>query len=154
MGMFPPTSGKRAFQYFHKETPITIDHAKGLEMVRLETNLRNSKYYQDMYSEKDDLDHFESVTVLIQKQVLKQSGYVDDVDSMNALRNLRSEFCQDDKFKDASVYFKYDRTFVGDLVETRKYPVCKLVELSGEKTTLNKLINPEFPTFVLAGSYS
>lgn len=154
MGMFHPTSGKRAFRYYHKDTPIVFSREVALELVRIETILRNSKYYQDMYSEKDDLDHFEAVTVLIQKRVLRESGIPDDVDNMNAFLNLRAEYCNESEFKDVSVYFKYDRTFIGNLEERKNYPDCDLVTLSGERTQFSKFVSPEIPTFVLAGSYS
>eukprot|EP00697_Spironema_sp_BW2_P003072 gnl/Spiro4/14105_TR7577_c0_g1_i1.p1 gnl/Spiro4/14105_TR7577_c0_g1~~gnl/Spiro4/14105_TR7577_c0_g1_i1.p1 ORF type:complete len:186 (-),score=39.30 gnl/Spiro4/14105_TR7577_c0_g1_i1:639-1118(-) len=116
MGMMHPTSRKWGHEMYSlgsksRESSVAVTASDELlgEMMQFENRLRLSRRYQEEYSAKNNLGHFEIVTEKLQKEVLENfpqfQGQLPDYWDATARHGLY----------DDAVWIKYDRSQKGSL---------------------------------------
>ena len=156
MGMTISSSGRKLDQLYlspklvtfastvmsMKNNPDAISKEKIIEMLQLENEYRLSdKWLQLMEKESSANMEYPMKTIdLLQREVVKASGYKDDEEINNAIEYLRSAvalYPNDDEILNAANYLKYNRMKpFNSYLYGMKYPDVKLY-----KHSLSELIN-------------
>jgi len=168
MGMAHFSSGKNGFEYWtFNSSKVGIPFEKLEEILKLEDKYRASKEYQDKYSEKDDLQWYEDVTLGLQRRVLIETGLFehgmdeewDDEakaskpmspealgkknekmmkNALQALWATRGNYQGRPELMKLSVYAREDRSRMGTLTSAMPMPDAKLSDRNGALTTIKQ----------------
>jgi len=166
MGMGHFTSGKSGYKYWGlpcspNEMSVRIPPEKLATILLLEERYRASQEYQDKYSERDDLEWFETVTIELQRRVLVETGVLDYPDrddetkfntdfspqnlenervieaALLTLWGARSQYANNDSLNKLVVYSREDKSGAGVLVAGSPMPNVRISDRSGNITRMS-----------------
>jgi hypothetical protein len=122
-----------------------------LKILKKENELRLSEEVQKKYSKEDSNDNFKMVTHDLQVEALKEFGY--DERYVVVLNNARHNYQDNEKFKDITVYWKYDISNKGKFNNEDSPEDCNLFSLDGKDLKLSSYFekSEKLPIVVMAG---
>lgn len=176
MGMFHSSSGKFGYDLYEfqkyegvcgkgptSSSRSLISDAEHLAIVRRESELRCSEEYQNEYAKEDSNEWRLKVTLQLQRQALKEFGFVGD-DALQVLHSSRATMThQGDSehkklYKEAAIYAKYDRSDYGISLNYQSFVPIPVVTLDNTPLTLQHFVDESTKQnkmlLVISGSYS
>ena len=126
---------------------LSIKLSKVIQMFLLEDKLRKSDYYQDYYDKHQDGRGV--VEDVIQRQVLRDSGYKDTDENLVQYRRIPNRFRDD---KEVVMFMKYNIMKDTPIRMGDELKDVELNKLTGEPCLLTSFMTENRPLVVLAGS--
>jgi len=156
--MLFPTSGRIGFDPIRYNGP-KIDKPILKAMLSRENEIRLTETIQNLYDTcvLTDSEKYTEVTTNLQKQVLREFGFVDDEQGLIMLRSALSMYPDDPELKTLVYYHKYNRSRQGDLKVGDKIDMSSihLANTAGNSCAeLSSYAQPDLPLVLIAGSIS
>lgn len=125
-------------------------------MLRRDDELRLSKVIQAKYAEcPDDYGWKEAVTEEVQRQVVTESGFAQNIRAgLDLLRSATALFPQDPEIKNAAHYLRHNILEACPLAIGSQLPAIQLHDIdSGSTVCLRELCSGD-PAVIVASSYT
>jgi hypothetical protein len=156
--MLFPTSGRIGFDPIRYDGP-KIDKSVLKAMLSRENEIRLTETIQNLYDScaLTDSEKYTEVTTNLQKQVLREFGFVDDEQGLTMLRSALTMYPDDPELKNLVYYHKYNRSKQGDLKVGDKIDLSTIQLVNTAGTTFTELSShaqPDRPLVLIAGSIS
>lgn len=125
---------------------IKIPTEKQLEiLVTKEEEIRMSKEYQDECTRvKDIVNGWQDVTDQMQKKLVRDHGFDDEIScevACNRLRRAQYLYPNNKTFKTVPVYVRENKATIGNLKVDSDVPNVNLVNMDGKETKLHDLLD-------------
>lgn len=129
---------------------LSIGRSEVIQMFRLEDKLRKSDYYQDFYDKHQDGRG--AVEDVIQRQVLRDSGYKETDENLAQYRSIPNRFRDDKEVVNSVMFMKYNIMKDTPIRMGDELKDVELNKLTGEPCLLTSFMTENRPLVVLAGS--
>jgi len=156
--MLFPTSGRIGFDPVRYDGP-KIDRPVLKAMLSRENEIRLTDDIQNLYDgcALTDSEKYTEVTTNVQRQVLREFGFVDGEQGLTMLRSALTMYPDDPELKTLVYYHKYNRSRQGDLKVGDKIDISTVQLANAAGTTVTELSSyaqPDRPLVLIAGSIS
>ena len=129
-----------------------------LNMITKEEEVRWSKWYQDQCDQvKDEVNGWLRVTEQAQYQIVKEYGFITDIEAdiaVNYLRRARYLYPEEEKFKTIPVYVRNNKAKVCDFKSGDIVPDIRINQMSGDSISLYDFLNPTKLNIVIGSSHT
>jgi len=144
MGMLHSSSGKRGYDY-HRSEVVDYEIPKEImkEILILEDQMRGSHFYQEKYSQSDNLIWFRDVTKEIQEKALRDNGIPEEdlEKGLKVLNNARYDYRDDPEMNRLTIYMREDNSKAGFLFQGCDVVDVPLLDMDMNEVNLKEYYN-------------
>jgi len=152
--MLFPSSGRHCFDVVPAPSAKAPSADVLVAMLARENEHRLSAESQ-IWLETHEDESAEDFYLCLQKRVAAEFGHIGEEEQLLAvqfMRSARAMFPDDDRIKNAVLYYKYNRSEQGKLIVGDLCPDVELFNCNGAAVLMSSLLHAALPTIFVAGS--